>query len=472
MNNGSDRDLLYQLNGRPKFLTAYPMGLQHVIAMFASNLAPIFIIAGIVGLEDADRVLMIQCAMFASGITTLVQLYPIRIGKITIGGNLPIVMGTSFAFVATASAVGVMGIEAGLEPRAAMALVLTGAFFGAIAELLLGSVYKYVKNIFTPLVVGSVLLTIGINLLTVGSNYFAGGAGAYRLAEGETFAEHTLAFGSPLNLFLGFLTFFCVIIFQRFGKGIMKAAAILFGMIIGFIVAIPLGAVNFSSVTNASLVSIPLPLQIGMFPNMDMALSLRAIALFIVVYLISGIETIGNTSGITVAAFDRKATSEETSGALIADACGSMFASLFNSLPNTAFGQNAGLVAMTKVINKWAIALGAFTLIVASFMPKLGALFNSIPSAVLGGGVITVFAMIMMNGIKLIAKAGLDGRNGLIFAIIFGLGFGLGGNHEAIAGLPTIFIWIFEERTAAVFIVSIIATLLLSEKGALKGDAE
>lgn len=459
MSNNNDRELLYQLDGKPPFSAAYPMGLQHVLAMFAGNLAPIFIIASTLGLSDASKTLMIQCAMFASGITTLVQLYPIKIGKLQIGGRLPIVMGTSFAFLGTAIAVGMMGLDTGLTPEMAMSLVLMGAIGGSISEILLGSLYKYVKKVFTPLLVGSVLLAIGIGLLSVGVDYFAGGNGA-------------ADYGSANNLILGFFTLAVVIGCQVFGKGVIKSAAILIGMVAGYILAIPMGMVDFAPISQAGIFSFPKPYVFndGFGIVTNGALVLKAVSMFIVVYLISGIETIGNTSGITVAAFDRKATAEETSGALLADAGGSMFAGIFGSLPNTAFGQNAGLVAMTKVINRWAIALGAFTLIAASFIPKLGAIFSSIPNAVLGGGVITVFAMIMMNGLKLISKAGFEGKNSIIFALTFGVGYGLGGNEAAIAGLPSWLHWIFAEQTASVFIVCLLATVILDYKNILSND--
>lgn len=454
MSKKNDRNLLYQLDGKPPLFSAYSMGLQHVLAMFAGNLAPIFIIASTLGLSDATKTLMIQCTMFAAGITTLVQLYPIKIGKFQIGCKLPIVMGTSFAFLGTAIAVGMIGInEYGFTPEMAMSLILMGIIGGSISEVVLGCLYKYVKKVFTPLLVGSVLLAIGIGLLGVGTDYFAGGSNA-------------VDYGSTQNLFLGFFTLAVVMGCQTFGKGVIKSAAILIGMVAGYIIAVIMGYVDFTSIYNAEIFSIPKPFMLndGFAIINDTGAVLTSVSMFVVVYIISGIETIGNTSGITVAAFDRKATSEETSGALLADACGSAFAGLFGSLPNTAFGQNAGLVAMTKVINRWSIALGAFTLIIASFVPKLGAVFSSIPNSVLGGGIITVFAMIMMNGMKLIYKAGFEGKNAMIFAITFGVGYGLGGNEAAISGLPSWIHWVFAEQTACVFIICLFATLVLDYK--------
>ena len=432
--NQKDYELIYQLDGKPSFGVAFPLGLQHVLAMFTGNLAPVLILIGVLKLPQDQSLRMIQCAMFVSGLTTFIQLYPIKIGKFQIGAGLPIVMGTSFAFVPTAKNI---GLQYGL------AGVLGGALLGSLVEVVMGFFYKPLKKFFPPLVVGAVLITIGIHLLKVGVDYFAGGVGSSD-------------YGSPKNLFLGFLVFAVIMSLQRFGKGMWKISAILIGLVVGYLVAIPLGKVDFSHITEAGWLALPVPLVMPW----EFEFHLEAILSFAAIYIVSGLETIGNTSGITIAGFNREATGEETSGGILADALGSTTATLFNALPNTAFGQNAGIVSMTKVVNKWCIAMGAFVLMGAALFPKIGAIFNAMPSSVLGGAVITVFAMILINGIKMIAKAGFSERNVIILGVTFGIGLGLGGDPNVTAQLPSFISFIFKDTVACVCIVSIIANLI------------
>lgn len=432
-----DEELIYQLEGRPRFRTAFPLGMQHVLCMFTANLAPILIIAAACGLGSADTVTMVQCAMFVSGLTTFFQLYPIKLGKNRqIGAGLPIVMGTSFAFVPTACSIGAVG---------GIGAVLGGCMLGSLVEAFMGFFYKYIRRFFPPLVVGATLISIGINLLGVGVDYLAGGSGA-------------ADYGSLQNMALGFFVFAIVVVLQRFGKGIVKNSAILIALVIGYVIAAFMGMVDFSAVREASWFSLPMPFQI------KPVFSFSAILSFAVLFVESGLETIGNTSGITIAGFDREATERETSGAILADALGSTTAAIFNSLPNTAFGQNAGIVAMTKIVNKWCIAMGAFVLMIAGFLPKLGAIFSAIPSCVLGGALMSVFGTIMINGIKMLGKVGFSERSVLILAITFSLGLGLAGNTAAIANLPSVIRFIFADSVAATCIVAIIINIIFPEK--------
>lgn len=434
------RELVYQLEGHPKLSIAFPLGMQHVLAMFAGNLAPMMIVAAIAKLSAADTVVMIQAGMLISGLATFLQLYPIKIGRFQLGSGLPIVMGTSFAFVPTASAIAATG---------GISAVFGGAMVGAAVELLIGLFYKYLKRFFTPLVIGCTLITIGINLLSVGRDYFAGGAGVKD-------------YGSWQNLTIAFTTFIFVICLQRFGRGVFKSAALLFGLVFGYIVAVFFGKVDFSTVANAGWFTVPMPL------HFKPTFSVGAIVSFAAIYLTVSMETIGNTSGITIAAFDREATEKETSGSVLADAIGCVVAALFGALPNTAFGQNVGIVSMTKVINKFCIALGAGVLVICGFLPKLGALFSSIPSAVLGGALISVFAMIFINGIKMLAQAGFSERNVLVMGITFAMGLGLAGHADAIKGLPGILHFFFDDSIAATTFVGIIVNILFPDEKKVK----
>lgn len=429
----TDQELIYQLEGKPRLRTALPLGMQHVLAMFASNLAPILIIAGACNLAGADMVIMMQCAMFVSGLTTFIQLYPVKLGKkFQVGAGLPIVMGTSFTFVPTASTVAATG---------GIGAVLGASVVGSLTEVFMGFFYKYIRRFFPPLVVGSTLVTIGVNLMGSGVGYFAGGVGAPD-------------YGSPRNLAIAFSVLAIVVLCQRFGKGLLKSSAILVGLVAGYVACALLGMVDTSDIAAAGWFSLPLPLQF------KMTFSAPAILSFAALYITSGLETIGNTSGITMAGFDREADEKETSGAILADALGSMTAGLFNALPNTAFGQNAGIVSMTKVVNKWCIAVGAFILMISGFIPKLGAVFAAIPAPVLGGAIISVFSMILINGFKMLAKAGFSERNILVLGVTFALGLGLAGDQAAVAHLPAVLRFIFADSVAATCIVAIVLNVM------------
>ena len=435
---GAREDIIYQLDGIPPIPVAVPLGLQHILAMFTSNLAPCLILAGIVGLDGPNRIIMVQCAMFISGITTFFQLYPLSLfGKTSelprIGAELPIVMGTSFAFVPTsitvAKAYGLPG-------------VLVGALLGSVVEILMGFFIKPLKKYFPPLVIGAVSIAFGVSLLKAGTNYFLGGVGKPD-------------FGSADNIVLGFVVFGTVLLCQRFGKGMFRVSAILVGIIVGYVVAFFMGKLNFSLLSSAAWFSIPLPFRFSYEFHFD------AVLMFASLYIVSGLETIGNTSGITVAVFDRDATTKEMSGAVLADAVGSMIATVFNTLPNTAFGQNAGLVAMTKVINKFCIATGAAVLVIAGFIPKIGAIFSLMPDSVLGGAVLGVFAMITVNGIKLVAKSGFSQRNITTLSTILAIGMGLASAPEGVyKDMPVVIQYLFKDSVAATCIIGIIVTAI------------
>lgn len=437
MANSKDKELIYQMEGRPSLGIAFPLGLQHILAMFTGNLAPILIIASICGLSPEDKTIMLSSAMIVSGITTLIQLYPIKFGKsYRIGANLPIVMGTSFAFVAVASIVATeiapsMGLT---DPKDVYALVLGCSIVGSMTEVLMGFFYKKLSNLFSPLVVGTTLIAIGLNLLSAGASYFNGGSAA--AADSVAYAadpnkfQFSGIFGSARNVGVALFVFVLVLVLQKFGKGIVKNSALLIALAVGYIVAIPLGMVDFSAINAAKVVAVPIPFHFGL------KFSISGILNFALFYVISGLETIGNTGGITIAAFDREPEPEETSGAILADALGSTLANCFNAMPNTAFGQNAGIIAMTKIVNKWCIAVGAIFLALCGLIPKLAAVFQTIPDPVLGGAIISVFAMITLNGIKMIAKAGFSERNTTIIGITFSFGIGLTTMKLAIDTFP------------------------------------
>lgn len=421
---------VYELDGIPPLIEAVPLGMQHVLAMFAGNITPIIIIAGLLKIPMTDKTFLIQCAMFVAGVTTLVQIYPIR----RVGAKLPIVMGTSSGFLPTCLAIG---------SKYGLAGILGASLIGGFFEAILGLFIKPLRKFFTPVVTGTVVLAIGLSLIPIGVKYFAGGVGAKD-------------FGSPSNLILGSIVLITILILKQCTKGFTSASAIIIGLLVGYLVAIPMGKVNFAEIKNAAWFTFPTPFKYSFAFHWD------AIVAMLIMYIVTAVETVGDISGITMGGMKRQATDKELSGGVIADGLGSSFAAIFGVLPNTSFSQNVGLIGLTGVVNRFAIATGAIFLIIAGLFPKVGALVAIMPPSVLGGAAIMMFSMIVVSGINLITCEPLLGRNGVIVAAALGLGFGLGSVPEALALMPEWVRLIFGESGIVVAgAVSVILNIVL-----------
>lgn len=427
---------LHQLEGRPPLSKAVPLGLQHVLAMFTGNLAPIIIVASVLGFESEDKIYLLQAAMFIAGVVTLVQLF--KLGPV--GSGLPIVMGTSFTFLGAAIA---MGLKYGYPA------VIGACLIGGIFEMLIGTVFVRVKKFFPPIVSGIVVMGIGLTLIGVGADYFAGGVGSEN-------------YGSVQNMMLGGTVFTIFILLTAFGKGMIKSSAILISLVIGYIVAAIMGVIDFTPVQEASWFAFPaIPFKMGI------AFEWKAIILFVALFLITAVETIGDTHGVAVGGLDRPATPEEVRGSLFADGLGSSFAAIFGVLPNTSFSQNVGIVALTKCVNRFTVAVGIAALMLLSFVPKLAAVVSVMPPSVLGGAVIVVFALITVTGIRMIARTDLTGRNAIVLAVSLGIGFGLAtaiGLHKDIFdSYPEAFKFIFQDKIFATGLVAFVMNLILPQ---------
>ena len=429
-----NKKVIYQLDGRPKLTEAIPLGLQHVLAMFVGNVTPLIIISNVLNLDPQIKASLIQCAMFVSGLVTLIQCYPLG----PVGAKLPIVMGTSFGFVPAATAIGV---------KYGMSGILGACLVGAIFQVLVGGlVLKRIRKYFPPVVTGIVVLTMGIALLPTGVNYFAGGVGA-------------ADFASPSNLLLGTIVLITVIFFKQYTKGMLSISSVLIGLIVGYIVAIPMGKIDFSSLSQAALLSVPVPFQLGFEFHMD------AIIAMIFVYMVSTVETIGDTTAIASSGLGREASEKEIVGAVLADGIGSLVGAIFSVLPNTSFGQNVGIVAMTKIVNRFVIATGAFILIIAGIFPKVGALISLMPASVLGGASIVMFSMIVVSGIKLITTDKLSERNAMIVAVSLGLGLGVAYVPGFFDAFPESIQLIFgESKTVLPAILAVVLNIVLPKE--------
>lgn len=423
---------IYCLNGKVPIGKAIPFGLQHVLAMFVANIAPILIVAGVSGLTTEQSAMLIQNAMMIAGIGTLIQLFPIW----RIGSRLPIVMGISFTFVSVFCYIGgTYGYSA----------IMGAVLIGGIVEGLLGLFARYWIGLIKPIVSGSVVTAIGFSLLSVGAASFGGGNGSED-------------FGSVQNWILGTVTLLACIMFHIFAKSFWKQLSVLFGLLVGYVLAVCLGAVEFSSLEGMTIVALPKLLPFSMEFN------LNAIISAVLIFLVSATETIGDTSALAATGLNREATTKEISGSLACDGFISALSSVFGCLPITSFSQNVGLVAMTKVVNRFAIAMGAIIMLLAGIFPIFGALLATLPDAVLGGCTIMMFGTIVVSGLQMIGKCGYSQRNITIVALSLSIGIGFTQMPELFAIFPKIVQTVFGENcVAVVFLVSILLNLVLPQ---------
>ncbi len=424
---------IYRLEGRVPIGKAIPFGLQHILAMFVSNLAPITIIAGAskTPLTPAQLGMLLQNAMFVAGIATMIQLYPIW----RIGSKLPVVMGVSFTFVTVLST-----ISANYGYPAVVGAVLVGGLF----EGTLGLMAKYWRKIITPIVAASVVTAIGFSLFTVGARSFGGG--------------YNDDFGSAQNLILGTVTLATCLLWNIFAKGYLKQLSVLAGLVVGYILAITMGKVDLSMIMSGGIISLPhlMPFKPEFYPG--------AIISACIIFLVSAAETIGDTSALVAGGLNRKITGEEISGSLGCDGYGSVISGLFGCPPVTSFSQNVGLVNMTKVVNRFTIMTGAACMILAGLLPPVGNFFASLPDAVLGGCTIMMFGTILTSGIQMVADCGFSQRNITIAALSLSIGIGFTTASEV--GIwdifPPMIQSVFSANVVAVvFVVSIILSLIL-----------
>ncbi len=422
---------IYRLDGRVPILKAIPFGLQHILAMFVSNLTPITIIGAASGLDNAQIAILLQNAMFIAGIATLIQLYPLW----RIGSRLPIVMGVSFTFVTILSYV---GSTYGYETMVGAVLV------GGFVEGTLGLLAKYWKKIITPVVAASVVTAIGYSLFTVGTRSFGGG--------------YTPEFGSAQNLLLGSITLVTCLVFNILAKGYWKQLSVLAGLVVGYLCAMMMGVIDLSQIFSGGLFSLP-----HLFPYVP-KFNIGAILSVTIIFMVSAAETIGDTTAMVSGGLNREIELREISGSLACDGYASSLSALFGCPPVTSFSQNVGLINMTKVVNRFTIMTGAVCMILAGLLPPIGNFFASLPESVLGGCTLMMFGTITVSGIQMISKAGFSQRNITIVALSLAVGIGFTSASEM--DIWYIFPQVIQDVFAAncvavVFVVSIVLSLIL-----------
>ena len=426
-------------NITPPLGQALPLGLQHVLAMFASNVTPAIIVAGAAGLGfgSPEQIYLIQMAMLFAGIATLFQ----TIGIGPVGARLPIMQGTSFAFV---------GVLAGLAATQGLSVALTSCIIAGLIHFALGSVISSIRSWFPPLVTGLVILAIGLYLIPVGIKYAAGGAADFQMTADS--------FGSLKHWSVALTVIIVALLVKFRTSGALSNAAILIGLLAGYALAYMLGMVSFGGVAKASMITNLQVMPYGFEFNLGAVIAVTLIS------IVSAVETVGDASATTKAGAGRTATDEEISGATYADGLGTAVAGVFGGLPNTSFSQNVGIVGMTGVMSRHVVTIGGIILILAGLLPKIGAIIASMPMPVLGVGVIVMFGMVAAAGLNVLSEVKMTRRNMIIIAISLTAGLGLNLVPSAVQYLPGVWKTLATSAVAPTAFLAIVLNLLIPEE--------
>lgn len=403
------RASIFELDGIPELSKALPLALQHVVAMIVGCVTPAIIVAGAAGLMGRERVLLIQSSLVVSALATFLQLFPIgKKGGFRLGAGLPVIMGASFAYVASMQAI---------ASDCGIAAIMGAQIVGGIVAAIIGFFIDKIRKVFPPLVTGTVVFTIGISLYPTAVNYMAGGVSS-------------ASYGHWSNWLVALITLAVVVFLNHFTKGFFKLASILIGIIVGYIVAIPFGMVDLSSVASAKMFQVPQIMHFGIEfePTSCIALAL--------LFAINAIQAIGDFTATTTGSMDREPTDKELKGAIVGYGCMNILGGFLGGLPTASYSQNVGIVTTTKVINRVVLGIGAGILLIAGIVPKFSALLTTIPQCVLGGATISVFASIAMTGIRLITTQKMTFRNTTIVGLAVALGVGITQASASLAMFP------------------------------------
>ncbi|WP_295761382.1 uracil-xanthine permease family protein [uncultured Oscillibacter sp.] len=442
MRTPSDQQTLFQIRGIPPLGSAVSLSLQHLVAMIVGCVTPPIIIAGAIGLSQADRVLLIQASLVMSAVCTLIQLYPVNK---YFGSGLPVIMGVSFAYVPSMQAIASSGGGVG---------AIAGAMIvGGVVAVVVGVFVKKIRLLFPPVITGTVVFTIGLSLYPTAINYMAGGtANTYELVVETKHQTAALVYGSWQNWLVAILTLAVVMLLNNHGKGICKLASILIGMLCGYVTSMAFGMVSFAEVGSAAWFSLPRVMHFGVTFDVP---SCVAIGLL---FAINSIQAIGDFTATTVGGLDRDPTDQELQGGIIAYGASNILTAFFSGLPTATYSQNVGIVTTNKVVNRIVFAMTGGFLLLAGLSPKFAAVLTTIPQCVLGGATITVFSTIAMTGMKLIASQDLTARNTTIVGLSAALGVGVSQASGALSQFPEGFTMIFGK--SPVVIATLMAVLL------------
>ena len=436
------REALFQLNGIPPLGMSISLALQHLVAMIVGCVTPAIIIANALGLPQSERVLLIQVSLVMSAVTTLIELFPIG-GKL--GSGLPVIFGISFAYLPSMQAI----VGGGGD----IATIAGAMIVGGIVAAVVGVFVKKIRRFFPPIITGTVVFTIGLSLYPTAINYMAGGAGnTYEVVVLRKGLTSALVYGSWQNWAVAAFTLIVVMVMSNKGKGICKLAAILLGMIAGYIVAAVFGMVDLSEVRDAAWFSLPKFMHFGIKFEFSACIALALL------FAINAIQAIGDLTATTVGGLNREPTDQELQGGIVTYGLTNVLSAFFGSLPTATYSQNVGIVTTNKVVNRVVFALAGGFLLLAGLIPKFSAILTTIPQCVLGGATITVFSTIAMTGMKLIASETISPRNTTIVGLSAALGVGISQSSSALSQFPESITIIFGKTP--VVIATIMAVLL------------
>lgn len=427
-----DKRLLFDMDGRlPPLACSLPLALQHLVAMIVGCVTPAIIISSVAGLDNAQRILLIQSSLVCAALSTLLQLFGVTR---MCGARLPVIMGVSFAYLATMQSI---------ATTFSIAEIFGAQLVGSLVAIVIGVFAKRIQHLFPPLITGTVVFTIGLSLYPTAITYMAGGSG-------------NPDFGSWQNWLVAIFTLVCVTSLNHFAKGMVKLASILLGIVAGYVFSIPFGMIDLSAVGEAGMFSIVRPAPFGIRFEFSSILAIS------ILFAINAIQAIGDMSATTIGGMDREPTSDELRGGIIGFGVSNLFSSLLGGLPNATYSQNVGIVSSTKVVNRRVLGLTALMLLAAGLVPKFSALLTTIPQCVLGGATVSVFASIAMTGMKLVSREHMGYRNTSIVGLSAALGMGVSLVSESLAQFPQWVTMVFASSPVVVAtLVAVVLNLIL-----------
>jgi len=421
---------LFDFHGKPKAQEIVPLGSQHVVAAIVGVVTPALLVAGTCELSPADRTILVQVSLIFTALATLLQLFPIA----RLGSGLPVIMGTSFAYVPTLLAIG---------GQFDLPTIFGAQIVGGAVTVLFGIFVKRLRVFFPPIVTGTVIFTIGLSLYSTAVRYMAGGVAAQ--AAGD--------FGGPKHWFVAIVTLLVVIICNNFTKGITKLAGILIGMVVGYVVALCMGMVSFEAVGAATWFQFIPPMHFGVKFVPSACISMA------IMFAVNAVQTIGDLTSTTLGGMDREPTTKELSGGIVAQGAASIVGALFGGLPTASYSQNVGIVTVNRVVNRLVFTFAAIVLLVAGFIPKFASILTTIPQAVIGGATVSVFAMIAMTGIRMITSTGLTPRTVTVVGLAVALGVGVTSVQGSLGGFPT---WVGTVFGSSSVVIATLAAIILN----------
>ena len=427
----NDKRLLFDMDGRlPPLACSLPLAMQHLVAMIVGCVTPAIIISSVAGLDSAQRILLIQSSLVCAALSTLLQLFGVTR---LCGARLPVIMGVSFAYLATMQSIATFSI----------AEIFGAQLVGSLVAIVIGIFAKRIQHLFPPLITGTVVFTIGLSLYPTAITYMAGGSG-------------NPDFGSWQNWLVAIFTLVCVTSLNHFAKGLVKLASILLGIVAGYVFSIPFGMIDLSAVGEAGMFSLVRPAPFGIRFEFSSILAIS------ILFAINAIQAIGDMSATTIGGMDREPTSDELRGGIIGFGVSNLFSSLLGGLPNATYSQNVGIVSSTKVVNRRVLGLTALMLLAAGLVPKFSALLTTIPQCVLGGATVSVFASIAMTGMKLVSREHMGYRNTSIVGLSAALGMGVSLVSESLAQFPQWVTMVFASSPVVVAtLVAVVLNLIL-----------